>query len=457
MTTTTDLAVPQQGGTLALPLATESLSAVVERYASDLQHCAAFAEAIVDTPFVPAALWPAPVIQRGEEWVTLKASGRDGWDFRRRHPRETEEAFAWRRGNAKATTAAIIYSGATLELNWQAALSGIYVANGRTSLYAAQIRALILSKGHTFDVLERGDEVCRISVKRRDEARSTEFQFTMAQAVRAGYVQGKGKNTGNDSWRGNDKYNTDPPAMLFARATTIAAEAKFPDVVRGMVARETLDDERPEPVEVRAEVVEPAEPPRARAAAVLAAAVQAPEPVTSAPAPERTTPAPEAAPVVQQPPTPAPASAPINKQQWDAINARFAEIGVRGKDQQAARLVVMRAILHVPGLVSKDLTAVQAQTILEDLEGDRGVRLVAHVLTEDGAPAHLIPVVPEQHDETPSEPADDREAADPGYLEDAAAEESAAGTEADPGAIEDAFPAEVPVEEPPAEPAGWQQ
>ena len=272
--TTTDLAVPQQGGALALALSSPipPVSTVVAQYATDLQHCATFAEGIVDTPFVPAALWPAPVIQQGDEWITLKASGKQGWDSRRRHPRETEEAFAWRRRNATATTAAIIYSGAILELNWQAALSGIYVANGKTSLYAAQIRALILAHGHTFDIVEHTDEVCRVSVQRRGDAKPTEFSFCMARAVRAGYVKGRGPNTGTDSWKGNDKYNLDPPAMLFARVTTIAAEAKFGDVIRGMVARETLDDERPEPIEVHAEVVESRPAPRTTAAAVLAAA-----------------------------------------------------------------------------------------------------------------------------------------------------------------------------------------
>lgn len=348
--TSTDIAVPTAGQAVALPSPSEAITAVVSQYATDLQHCAGFAEAIVDTPFVPAGLWPAPVVQRGDQIITLKASGRDGWDFRRRHPQESDEAFAWRRRNAIATTGAIVYSGANLGLNWQAALSGIYVANGRTALYAEQMRALIQSKGHTFDIVERNAQRCTVSVMRRDEQRPTEFAFTMSEAITAGYVKGKGPNTGQDSWKGNDRYNTNPADMLFARATSIAAKAKFADVIRGMETRETVDDDRlREPVDITAEVVV-TQPARPTAAAILASAQQA-----DAPAAE-----PEPAPVQR-------AVLPITDPQMRMLGAVMAQLGVTGDGSRERRLTIASAIAGRPLDSSKDLTKDEASTVLDTL------------------------------------------------------------------------------------------
>jgi hypothetical protein len=358
------------------PASEATVSSVVATYATDLQHCASFAEAIVDTPFVPASLWPAPVIRTGDNVTALKASGRDGWDFRRRHPRESDEEFAWRRRNAVATTGAIVYSGANLGLNWQAALSGIYVANGRTSLYAEQIRALILAAGHEFDIVERGDEQAIVSVRRRGESTSTEFTFTLERAIRAGYVKGKGPNVGQDAWKGNDKYNTDAPAMLFARVTTIAASAKFPDVTRGMVAREVIDDERhTEPVDIsdQVEVRRPAVNTReilARPAAAARAGRAAPAAAQGLPLlPGEDDPVEDPLDV-----------APLEQSQWRAINAEFVRLDVVGDGKVAARLAVISHLVGREVVKGSDLTAAEGQLVLDNLAGNGGFEVVGAAL-----------------------------------------------------------------------------
>jgi hypothetical protein len=368
--TSTDVAVPATGRDVSIPGPSASISTMVAQYATDLQHCAGFAEAIIDTPFVPAGLWPLVVLQRGDQVITLKATGRDGWDPRRQHPQETDDAFAWRRRNAIATTGAIVYSGAILGLNWQAALSGIYVANGRTSLYAEQMRALILSDGHSFDILERGDHACRVSVQRRGDSAPTEFTFAMDEAIRAGYVKGKGPNVGSDSWKGNDRYNTNPSDMLFARATSIAAKAKFADVIRGMETRETLDDDRPAPVDITAqvEVSRPAERPTA--AAILAAAGQDADGADTDMPVER-------------------AVLPIAEGTWRKINARFVDLEVVGEGQTAHRLTVIGHIVGRPIGRGSDLTADEGQLVLDNLAGDAGYVVLGEALgrTEPPAPA----------------------------------------------------------------------
>lgn len=399
---TTDVAVPQQtsGTGLAIPSPSEAISSVVAQYATDLKHCGVFAKEIIDTPFVPAGLWPAPIVRRGNDVVTLKASGRDGWDFRRRHPLESDEDFTWRRGNAIATTGAIVYSGAILGLNWQAALSGIYVANGRTSLYAEQMRALILSGGHRFEIVTRAADVCTVAVARRGEQDLTEFTFTMREAITAGYVKGKGPNVGQDSWKGNDRYNTNPCDMLFARATSIAAKAKFADVIRGMETRETLDDDRPAPVDITAQVDVTTPTERPTTAAVLAAAGQEASqdhpPMTSGNA----EPAPDPAPAVR-------AVLPITDPQLRMLGAVMAQLGVTGVGVRERRLTIASRVVDRPLQSSKELTKDEASTVLDTLtsilndpDGPQRLQELEHGEEEPAQDAASVVLDDEGHDPT---------------------------------------------------------
>ena len=371
---------------------TADVSSMVERYAADLGHCGKLAEQIVDTPFVPASMWSAPVL--GEGGQTPKTWE---WDYRRRHPRENDEAYAWRRGNAIATVAATIYTGATLGLSWQAALSGIYVANGRTSLYAEQMRALVLAAGHRLDVIERGTEVCRVTAQRAGRP-AQEFTYTIEDARRAGYIKSQ------QHPKGNDKYNTDPAAMLTARATSIACKVLFPDVIRGMDAREIVHDE-PVDVTATAEVrrvqldTTPAAPPALRGRPAIEAI--APAPVAQ--------PAPVETPVTEPEPTPEPVAAEPEaadaSRLWDAINARFRSMpvkGLNGPGQSANRLAVVSHITARTIARGGDLTADVAQLVLDNLAGDAGVDLAHAALN----PAPQQAAEPEQGDVEMPDPSD---------------------------------------------------
>lgn len=390
---TTDVAVPD---------GPQAISAQVARYAADLQACSEFAEAIIDTPFVPAGFWPPPVIQRGDQVVTLRASGRDSWDFRRRHPHESDEDFSWRRRNAVATTAAIVYSGVTLGLNWQAALSGIYVANGRTALYAEQMRALILAAGHDLLIKERTAQRCRLSVRRRGETEFTDCVFTMDEAIVAGYVKGKGPNNDKD-WGGNDRYNTNPADMLMARCTSIAAKGKFADVIRGMHTRELLADERPVDITASVDVSPP--PERVDRAAILAAATGQPE------APDGAVPP---TPDEAVPPTPdiSRAVLPISPTQWNEINSAFKGLGVAGPGQSQARLAVIWHLVGRQVQKGSELTADEGQMLVDTLAAN-GPRIVWGVLGPD-AGFRLVPP-DEMGGADPDTDDDDDPTTDPGW------------------------------------------
>ena len=381
-TSTSGLALPGSAAP-ALPDQTQITSAVAQ-YATDLRACADFADGIIDTPFVPASFWPAPVVNRGDQPVTLKAAGRDGWDFRRRHPAESDEAFAWRRRIAVATTAATVYSGAALGLPWQAAISGIYVANGRTSLYAEQMRALILAAGHHFEYVHRGPDYCTVAVARRG-GDVTQFSFAMEEAIVAGYVKGKGPNVGQNDWKGNDKYNTNPADMLSARATSIAAKSLFADVIRGMNVRE-LDCDDPE-VEV---TVVPSPPTRVTLRDLTADEPAAPEPQPSrvpvARPPADNTPTPEE----EQPAPAGPAvrttTLPINAAQEKRLGSVFTKLGVGPRDRDT-RIGIVSKLVGRPVNSSKDLTAPEATEILAALEADGAEQLVAEYRREHPADA----------------------------------------------------------------------
>lgn len=114
------------------------------------------------------------------------------------------------------------------------------------------------------------------------------------------------------------------------------------------------------------------------------------EDIVAAPTPAAAAPAAAAA-----EPAAAQQDEPISRPQWDAINSRFAEMEVKGDGQKAARAGVIRSVLGLPQLDISVMTSQQAQFVLDQLVGEAGVVMVADILTRNGAPAHLIPALPE--------------------------------------------------------------
>jgi hypothetical protein len=217
---------------------------------------------IVDTPFFPAALWP-------------KQTSND------------PEREAQRRAQAIANgTGALIY-GAELGLTPMNALTEVFVVHGRPSIYANTMVALVQAAGHEIWTESSTDTAAVVCGQRAGSAHVERVEFKMSDAKRAGYVAK------------NQKYVTDPVAMLYARAASIACKRTAPEVLKGIPSFEEVQDDprvlrpgappvagvpvsvaeitgappEPEPAADGAEPPEPAQPPAGRSLADRAAAL----------------------------------------------------------------------------------------------------------------------------------------------------------------------------------------
>jgi hypothetical protein len=111
--------------------------------------------------------------------------------------------------------------GDALGLPPTAALYGINVIQGKPTLSAESMRAVVLAHGHRFDVAAFEPGIATVKCARRERPEDvSSFSFTLEDARQAGLVGGN-----------YDKY---PKAMLLARATSQACRAVFPDVLAGV-------------------------------------------------------------------------------------------------------------------------------------------------------------------------------------------------------------------------------
>lgn len=119
------------------------------------------------------------------------------------------------------------------------AIQGITVINGRMSMSAEFMRALVTSHGHMIEFEEPVTaETCTVVVARRERPdRVQRFTYSMDDAKQAGLA---GEKT---------NYHKHPKAMLMARGTTMACRAVFPDVLAGIgyTPDELADMPFPEP------------------------------------------------------------------------------------------------------------------------------------------------------------------------------------------------------------------
>lgn len=139
------------------------------------------------------------------------------------------------RGKPDDATAAILY-GAELGLKPTQALQQVFVVHGQPAIYARTMVGLLKSKGYVFETVESTDEsvTVRGTSPRGEVEQST---WTIARAQKAGYTS-------------NKKYQSDPQAMLYAKAASEVSRKLAPDVLLGI--RYTAEDLELEPRTVRA-------------------------------------------------------------------------------------------------------------------------------------------------------------------------------------------------------------
>lgn len=139
------------------------------------------------------------------------------------------------RGKPDDGAAAILY-GAELGLKPQQALQQVFVVHGQPAIYARTMVALLKGKGYKFETVESTDE----SVTVRGVAPSGEQEtstWTIERAKKANYTS-------------NKKYQTDPQAMLYAKAASEVSRRLAPDVLLGI--KYTAEDLELEPVKMNA-------------------------------------------------------------------------------------------------------------------------------------------------------------------------------------------------------------
>jgi hypothetical protein len=129
-----------------------------------------------------------------------------------------------------AECAVILMTGAELGLSPMQSLRGIYVVEGRPTLAADTMVAVIRRSGvcDLWRTVESTAERCTIEAKRNDDDRTQSKTWTMADATRAGLAQ---KNI----WK---QY---PAQMLRHRCASDLARELFSDVVLGLYDPEELD------------------------------------------------------------------------------------------------------------------------------------------------------------------------------------------------------------------------
>ena len=164
------------------------------------------------------------------------------------------------KGKPDDAAAAILY-GAEVGLKPQQALQQVFVVHGQPAIYARTMAALLKAKGYKFSTVESTDESVTVDgVSPRGERETS--TWTIQRAKTAGYTS-------------NKKYQTDPQAMLYAKAISEVARKLAPDVLLGI--KYTAEDLELEPVKAtatRMDVQRGAEGVRA----ALAAKKKQPEP-----------------------------------------------------------------------------------------------------------------------------------------------------------------------------------
>lgn len=143
------------------------------------------------------------------------------------------------RGKPDDVTAAIMY-GAAIGLDPMSSLRAIYVVGGNPGMYARQMVAVVLSKGHRVWTEEETDTSVTVAGQRRGSETVERVTWDIERAKLAGYVPTTDPKTGryrtNDKGKviGNEKYLTEPRTMLYARAAGDLARRIAPDALAGL-------------------------------------------------------------------------------------------------------------------------------------------------------------------------------------------------------------------------------
>ena len=127
--------------------------------------------------------------------------------------------------------------GRELGLPAMAALRSVHIIEGKHSLSADLMVALVLKSGlaEYFQLVESTDKICTFTTKRKGAPKATSMTYSIAQAEQAGLLFVRpGKQPGN--------WQKIPKQMLRARCKSELARLEYPDLLAGLYTPEELRD-----------------------------------------------------------------------------------------------------------------------------------------------------------------------------------------------------------------------
>jgi hypothetical protein len=148
---------------------------------------------------------------------------------------DTDLVPATYRGKPGNGAAAIMY-GAELGLTAIQSMQQIFIVHGQPAIYARTAVALLKHHGVKFRTIEQSAKAVTIRAERGDEVE--ESTWTIERAGTAGFTS-------------NKKYQTEPQAMLYAKAAMEVCRKIAPDVLLGIpYSKEELELEQTQPQQV---------------------------------------------------------------------------------------------------------------------------------------------------------------------------------------------------------------
>jgi hypothetical protein len=251
-------------------------------------------------------------------------------------------------GNAGDATAAIML-GDELGLKPLAALRSIYIISGTPAMYARTMVALVMSHGHEVWTESSTDREVVVCGRRRGSEHVERSAWTIDRARKAGYTN-------------NKKYDSDPQAMLYAKAAGEVARKVAPDVLAGV------------PFSVEDLELEPENQPKTTVARTTRVARPKPQPVEpefdDMPNHDRPLGTPETADRPQSPVTvPAERGEPaISDAQSKKLHALLREVGITDR---AIGLSYIGELIGREIQSSKELTRTEASKAIDQIETER--------------------------------------------------------------------------------------
>lgn len=302
----TEVAVPQNpAGALAAPIVTETVKDLAA-WASEMDAAYKIASVVCNTMFAPAHF----------------------------------------RGKPEEAAAAILY-GDTLGMPPMVSLKTIYVVHGSPALYAQQMYAIAISKGHEIERVNATETAVSFRGRRRGTTTWQTVEWTIERARKAKYTS-------------NSKYQENPIGMLTEKCKAEIAKLVAPDALAGMSSVEEIELGDFEDL---GEVAQPAAPAPAAKAKV---AVR-----------RRTAPAPELpavvhnAPVetVEQEPESVDGTEMMTPEQWTHLSAAL--MGAGHKTKAAMGTAIEEQLNRVTG-GPDDITAQEADDLIGFFNGSAG-------------------------------------------------------------------------------------